>query len=76
VVVTRYDGRRKLSGAIYKNLKQFFGDELCTTRIVENVSLAESPSQSKDVFAYAPHSPGARDYRALAQELVACGFFS
>jgi hypothetical protein len=27
-----------------------------------------------DVFAFAPHSPGAADYKALAKELMESGF--
>ncbi len=75
VVVTRFDSRRKLSYDIFDKLKEVFGDDLCHTRIAENVSLAESPAQGKDVFAHAPHSQGAKDYQALAEELLAAGFF-
>ncbi|OFZ95041.1 MAG: ATPase [Betaproteobacteria bacterium RBG_19FT_COMBO_58_11] len=76
IVLTRFDGRRKLSFEIYDKLKERYGEQLCETRIVENVALAASPSQAKDVFAYAPSSPGARDYAALTLELVEKGFFS
>ncbi len=76
VVVTRFDSRRKLSFAIYDELKSRYGAALCTTRIVENVDLAESPMHGKDIYAFAPKSPGARDYRALVQELGASGFFN
>jgi len=74
VVVTRFDGRRRLSYDIYDRLQARFGDRLCRTRIVENVSLAESPGKGLDIFSYAPASAGARDYRALTDELLACGF--
>ena len=43
---------------------------------MENVALAASPTEAKDVFAYAPSSPGARDYAALTLELKEQGFFS
>ena len=76
VVVTRFDSRRKLSFAIYDELKNRYGAALCTTRIVENVDLAESPMHGQDIYAFAPKSPGARDYRALVQELGAGGFFN
>jgi chromosome partitioning protein len=76
VVVTRFDARRKLSFAIYDELKNRYGAALCATRIVENVNLAESPMHGKDIYAFAPASPGARDYRALTQELGATGFFN
>ena len=74
ILLTRFDARRKLSFEIYDRLKERFGAELCDTRIAENVSLAESPARGQDVFAYAPHSPGARDYQALAAELRAKNF--
>jgi chromosome partitioning protein len=76
VLVTRYDGRRRLSSDIYTELKHRYGNVLCATRIVENVALAESPMRSQDIYAYAPASPGARDYAALVQELGSSGFFN
>lgn len=76
IVLTRFDSRRKLSFDIYDKLKERYGEQLCETRIVENVALAASPAQAKDVFAFAPSSPGARDYAALTLELVEKGFFS
>ena len=75
IVVTRFDGRRKLSHEIYDRLKTRYGSRVCSTRISENVALATSPMHGIDVFAYAPYSPGAKDYRMLANELLANGFF-
>ncbi len=75
VVVTRFDSRRKLSYEIYEKLGEHVGDALCRTCITENVSLAESPGHGMDIFSYAPKSPGARDYRLLADELQEAGFF-
>ncbi|MBI5658738.1 MAG: ParA family protein [Nitrosomonadales bacterium] len=75
IVVTRFDPRRKLSYEIYDKLKNRYGALVCNTRIGENVALASSPMHGKDVFAYAPHSPGAAEYKALAAELAASGFF-
>ena len=51
----------------------FRPEEICATRISENVSLAESPAQRLDVFRHAPQSRGARDYQALVEELVGAG---
>lgn len=76
IVVTRFDSRRKLSFEIYDKLRERYGDLLCKTRIGETVGLATSPMHGKDVFSFAPHSPGAADYRALTQELLDAGFFS
>ncbi len=75
VVVTRFDARRKLAHEIYDKLRERYGALVCETRISETVALATSPMHSKDVFDFAPHSPGAADYRALTQELWDSGFF-
>ncbi len=76
IVVTRFDSRRKMAYEIYDKLKERYGALLCKARIGETVALAASPMQGKDVFEFAPHSPGAADYRALTQELWESGFFS
>jgi chromosome partitioning protein len=73
-VLTRFDGRRRMSWDIDKSLRAHFGGELCDTRITENVALAESPFADKDVFEHAPNSRGAHDYRALFEELAAIDF--
>ena len=73
-VITRFDTRRKMSHQIVDELKARLGDELCKTRISENVALAESPASHRDVFAHAPGSRGASDYDTLLDELVAEGF--
>lgn len=73
-VVTRFDARRRMSWEIDRQLRDQFGAEVCATRITENVSLAESPSLRRDVFAHAPESRGAQDYSALLDELEGCGF--
>ena len=73
-VMTRFDGRRRMSHQIYDELKARLGEEVCDTRITENVSVAESPASKKDVFAHSPDSRGAKDYEALLEELIGVGF--
>jgi chromosome partitioning protein len=63
-----------MSHDIYKEILERYGDELCRTRISENVSVAESPASNEDVFTHAPGSRGAQDYEALLDELVETGF--
>ncbi|HSV20664.1 MAG TPA: ParA family protein [Casimicrobiaceae bacterium] len=76
-VLTRYDSRRKMSGIVAERLGEAFRhDEICATRIRENVKLAESPAVGLDIFRAAPDSRGAQDYRALADELVSAGFLN
>lgn len=74
-VITRFDGRRNMSWDILEGLKGSFGADLCESRISENVHIAESPYKSSDVFAHAPGSRGAADYRALYDELLQAQFF-
>lgn len=76
VVVTRFDARRKLAFEIYDKVKERYGDLVCNTRISENVALATSPMHAKDIFSFAPNSPGAVDYKALTLELINTNFFS
>jgi chromosome partitioning protein len=73
-LITRYDARRRMAVDIERQLRSRYGDEVCATRIAENVSLAESPASHRDVFEHAPASRGARDYAELLEELVAAGF--
>ena len=70
-VLTRFDRRRKMSADIRQTLRERFGNELCETFIVENVTIAESPAHGRDVFAHNAQSTGASDYRALYEEIKA-----
>jgi chromosome partitioning protein len=70
VIVTRYDGRKKLCREVVDTLKQHFGQQLFKTYIRENVALAESVSHAQSIFEYAPKSHGASDYRNLAKEIL------
>jgi chromosome partitioning protein len=73
-LLTRFDARRKMSSEVADLMSMAFRpDEICATRIAENVSLAESPARQLDVFRHAPNSAGARDYKALVDELVGAG---
>ncbi|HEY5799229.1 MAG TPA: ParA family protein [Burkholderiaceae bacterium] len=70
-LLTRFDSRRKMAWEVLKMVQDKFGDDVCQTRIAENVSLAESPAYGKTVFDYAPSSRGAGDYDTLLDELLA-----
>lgn len=76
ILITRFDIRRKSSLEIYDKLQNRYGALLCNTRIRENVALSTSPIHGQDVFAHAPQSHGAMDYRALMVELGNSGFFN
>lgn len=75
-VLTRYDSRRRMSAAVVEKMAESLrAEEICATRIRENVKLAESPAVGLDVFRLAPDSRGARDYAALADELLNAGLW-
>jgi chromosome partitioning protein len=70
-LLTRYDNRRRMSADVARQMEEVLReDEICRTRIAENVSLAESPAFQLDVFRHAPNSAGARHYQLLLEELV------
>lgn len=73
-LLTRFDRRRRMSFEIAEKMKELFGDDVCTTVISENVSIAESPAVNRDVFTHAASSRGAQDYAALLTELQESGF--
>ena len=76
-VLTRFDARRNMSSEVADLMAiAFRPDEICKTRIAENVSLAESPARHLDIFRHAPQSQGAQDYKALVEELVGTGFIA
>jgi chromosome partitioning protein len=69
-LLTRFDGRRNMSLDILRMAEEKFGEDVCRTRISENVSLAESPALNKTIFQHAPSSRGAHDYDSLLEELL------
>ena len=75
-LLTRYDGRRRMSGDVQNRLRTSYASEVCETVISENVAVAESPSKKRDVFSHNPTSKGAKDYAALCAELKQLGFLA
>ena len=72
-LLTRFDGRRNMSLDVLRMAEEKFGEDVCKTKIAENVSLAESPALNKTIFQHAPSSRGAHDYDALLHELLGDG---
>lgn len=66
VIPTLYDRRSKSCVSTLKEIKRGY-DELVTNPIRMNSKLREAPSHGKDIFDYAKRSPGAVDYKKLAQ---------
>lgn len=70
-ILTMYDGRNKLSEAVFNELYQFFPNRIFRTVIPRSIRLAEAPSHGKDIAAYEPDGRAARAYHKLGQEIVA-----
>ncbi len=65
-----YDSRLKLAREVLAELRRFFPGKVYPTPVRTNVRLAESPSHGMTIFEYAPGSNGAKDYEAMAKELM------
>jgi chromosome partitioning protein len=71
IVPTLVDPVTNLAREVLDEVKRVYGHRVLETRIRKNVRLAEAPGHRQHIFAYAPGSPGAADYHALADELLA-----
>jgi chromosome partitioning protein len=70
-VLTMYDSRTNLSADVAREVRRHLGDRVYDTVIPRSVRLSEAPSHGLPIHAYAPTSPGARAYQALAAEVRA-----
>jgi chromosome partitioning protein len=70
VIATMYDQRKILNREVVGTIEKYFGDKVFRSKIRSAVALAEAPSVGKDIFAYNPKSNGAKDYLALAKEII------
>jgi len=70
IALTRFTVRRRLAQQVRDKLIRYFPDQLLATPVRENAPLAECPSFGKSIFDYSRRSNGARDYQALADDLL------
>jgi len=70
VVITLFDKRTNISRDTHGQIRSVFGDMLFKTKISKNVRLEESPAYKETIFAFAPKSPGALEYKKFAMEVV------
>ncbi|MEI6474002.1 MAG: AAA family ATPase [Planctomycetota bacterium] len=82
ILLCMHDGSsshaRAVIGEIESQLAQFRGMDVpwSTATVLDppvrrNIKLAEAPSFGQTIFDYAPHCPGADDYRRIAEQLLA-----
>lgn len=70
VVLTMYDTRTRLSNQVADEVKRYFNDRVFDAIVARNVRLAEAPSFGKPVLLYDSTSVGAKNYLALAREII------
>ena len=70
-IMTRYNARQSMSRAVEEILRNNFRIPIFNAKIRENVSLSEAPSYGVDIFQHRATSNGAKDYQALAEEVLA-----
>jgi chromosome partitioning protein len=71
VVMTMFDGRTNLSADVVAEVRRHFPGLVFGAVIPRSIRLAEAPSYGLPINSYAPASPGAEAYAALARELLA-----
>lgn len=81
IVMCLYETGTRLAADVTDDLMSFLaaGDsdtpwanaQVFSTRIRRNIKLAEAPSFGQSIFEYAPKCPGAVDYGALGDEVMA-----
>ncbi|NOY30646.1 MAG: ParA family protein [Planctomycetes bacterium] len=81
VILCLYDTGTRLAAEVTADVEEFFcqerakenawqGVHLFQSRIRRNIRLAEAPSFGESVFQYSSQSAGAKDYQALADEMI------
>jgi len=70
VVLTMYDKRNRLSGAVESEVRGHLGDKVFDTVIPRNVRLSECSSHGKPIILYDVDSKGCLAYLNLAKEIL------
>ena len=69
-LLTMYDSRLRLANQVYDEVKRHFQELVFKTVIQRNVKLSEAPGHGMPAILYDADSTGARNYLALANELI------
>ncbi|PSQ97680.1 MAG: chromosome partitioning protein ParA [Bacteroidetes bacterium SW_9_63_38] len=70
VLLTMFDTRLNLSNQVAQEVRRYFGDKVFETIVQRNVRLSEAPSFGKPAILYEASSKGAKNYMALAREIL------
>lgn len=72
-ILVKYNSRSIISKDLKENLETIakeYKTKLYKSFIRQNISIVESQALRQDIFTYAPNSNGAKDYLALATEII------
>jgi chromosome partitioning protein len=70
VLITNFDGRKMIHNNVEDVLRSDLGGIVMQTMIRTNVRLTEAPVSGQSIREYHPGSTGAKDYAAMAEEVV------
>lgn len=81
IVLCLYEANTKLAQEVIDDVREYLDKgrssnvpwaraQIFSTRIRRNIKLAECPSFGQSIFGYARSCPGAKDYMALAEEVL------
>ncbi len=70
VLLTMYDRRTRLSNQVAEEVRKYFNDRVFEAIVSRNIRLAEAPSFGKPALLYDSNSKGAKNYLALAREII------
>jgi chromosome partitioning protein len=70
VLLTMYNSSLNLCKEVEENIRGYFGDLIFSTKITQNVTLAEAPGYGKPVMYYNFKSSGSENYRLFAAEFL------
>lgn len=70
VFITQYDKRKVLNRDVLETIEGHFKDVVFTTKIRDNIALAEAPATGLDIFRYNSKTYGAEDYLNLSKEIL------
>jgi len=70
LLMTMFDARTNLAREVLDEVREHFPKSTFRTIVPRSVRLSEAPSYGEPILDYAPSSPGAMAYQALAREIV------
>src|SRR5438445_5388738 len=71
ILPTIYKARTLHSQEVLELVKGAFGDQVFNLTVDSSIRFAETPLAGQSILQYAPSSPGAKAYRALAKRVLA-----